>query len=359
MKIGILTYHRSHNYGALLQSIAIRLVLEKMGHEVYYVDYWPGYHRRMYAIFNIRYVIRKNFIASFLYLYRFLITYRNKKLRIMKMMQFISAYIDPYCKPMTDKFDILIYGSDQIWRKQPERVGYNPIYFGDHHIRTSRHVSYAASMGILPTDDKDKNEIRKLVAHLDYISVREAELAAMLRTLGINNVSVCLDPVLLLKQEQWNAFFKNINNNRGKYIVFYDLLPNSFSLQEIKKFAEINRLSLKIIRGEAMNKDTAAVISTATPDKFVDLIRNADFVFTSSFHGLVFAILFNRPFYASFALNSDRASSLLSVLNLENYLLDPLSPIPQVYKSIDYSAVNKRLSELRQKSLNYLYDSCK
>ena len=50
MKIGILTYHRSHNYGALLQAIATRIVLKKMGHDAYYIDYWPDYHRRMYAI---------------------------------------------------------------------------------------------------------------------------------------------------------------------------------------------------------------------------------------------------------------------------------------------------------------------
>ena len=52
MKIGILTYHRSHNYGALLQAIATRIVLKKMGHDAYYIDYWPDYHRRMYAMFN-------------------------------------------------------------------------------------------------------------------------------------------------------------------------------------------------------------------------------------------------------------------------------------------------------------------
>jgi len=48
MKIGILTYHRVPNYGALLQAIAARVILQQMGHNVHYVDYYPEYHRNKY-----------------------------------------------------------------------------------------------------------------------------------------------------------------------------------------------------------------------------------------------------------------------------------------------------------------------
>lgn len=59
MKIGILTYHRSHNYGALLQGIALREVLKRMGHEVTFIDYWPAYHRHMYALFSFPWMMSR------------------------------------------------------------------------------------------------------------------------------------------------------------------------------------------------------------------------------------------------------------------------------------------------------------
>ena len=53
MKIGILTYHRSHNYGALLQAVALRKVVEQLGHKAYYIDYFPDYHREMHKWLSI------------------------------------------------------------------------------------------------------------------------------------------------------------------------------------------------------------------------------------------------------------------------------------------------------------------
>ena len=78
MKIGILTYHRSHNYGALLQAIATRIVLKKMGHDAYYIDYWPDYHRRMYAMFNSNMLNIKHIKSSLGYLKDLILTYKNK-----------------------------------------------------------------------------------------------------------------------------------------------------------------------------------------------------------------------------------------------------------------------------------------
>lgn len=358
MKIGILTYHRSHNYGALLQAIATRIVLEKMGHKAYYVDYWPGYHKRMYVLFNIREVIRKNLISSARYIYNFIRTYNIKKERRRKMNLFISRYIEPYCKPMSAEFDILLYGSDQIWRKQPEGIGYNPVYFGVHNIKTKKHVSYAASMGILPTTDQDKLYIKKLVSNIDSISVREQDLAQLLQSLNFKDVNVSLDPTLLIHAEQWLSIFNIKNSSDNKYVLYYCLQPNAFSIQEIESFAKKRNLSLKVIITDYKEKESEKYISTSAPDKFIELFSNAEFVFTSSFHGLVFSIIFNKPFYASFQNNSGRAQSLLEYLGLSSYLLPPQSKIDENYSNIIYKEVNAKLDILRNNSLKYLQRNC-
>ena len=162
MKIGILTYHRSHNYGALLQAIALRKVLADMGHEVTFIDYWPAYHRHMYALFSFHWMMsRKGIWSKWSYLKYCFCNYSARKKRKLSFDKFISEYIEPYTSSMDESYDVVIHGSDQIWRKQPEINTYNPVYFGCHDIVARRKVSYAASIGTPPQKDEEKQIIKE------------------------------------------------------------------------------------------------------------------------------------------------------------------------------------------------------
>lgn len=354
MKIGILTYHRSHNYGALLQAVATRFVLEQMGHEVYYVDYWPDYHRRMYALVNTKILFGLNVRRTLSYLKLLCLTYKSQKRRRQVMENFIRHYIEPYCLPVDSVFDVTLYGSDQIWRKQPEMDTYNPVYFGVNDFKAKKRISYAASMGILPNSDTDREKVKELIGHLDALSVREDSLARLIHSFGVTDVRISLDPTLLLNRKQWDEVIKPKAYMGSKYALFYDLLPNSFTRSQIENFTKDHELQLKTIYGYALRKETDEEICSISADGFLDLIRNADFVFTSSFHGLVFSILYNKPFYASFSKNSGRAESILSALGLQEYLLKPQSLIPNDFKAIDYNIVSEKMDVLRVESLNYL-----
>lgn len=353
MKIGILTYHRSHNYGALLQAIATRIVINEMGHDAYYIDYWPDYHRRMYAMFNPKRLNIRHIKSSLGYLKDLILTYKNKSKRRNIMLDFIHTYIEPYCLPPDESFDAVIYGSDQIWRKQPELNDYNPIYFGDNQIKANKHIAYAASMDIFPSTTNDQSKLKHLVSHLDSISVREESLAHELRSLGISGVCSCLDPTLLLTSNEWNSLFPCCHAPQERYALFYDLQQNAFSKDEINSYVLKNNLKLKCIYGHALSKETDSDISVLSADGFIELIRNAEIVFTSSFHGLAFALIYRKPFWASFEKNSARAISLLKDLNLTEHLLSCKSQIPS-QKVIDYDIVYEKLGKLKTKSLQYL-----
>ena len=120
MKIGILTYHRSHNYGALLQAIALRKVLSDMGNEVFFIDYWPNYHRHMYALFSVKWLInRPGRKSKLLYIKDCLLHCSVRKQRKQNFDLFISHFILPYISSCDDSYDVIVHGSDQIWRKQP------------------------------------------------------------------------------------------------------------------------------------------------------------------------------------------------------------------------------------------------
>ena len=93
MKIGILTYHRSHNYGALLQAIALRKVLTGMGHDVTYVDYWPDYHRHMYSLINLEHLKELGIRGKCRYVKNIVMTLPYRKERMENFRSFISGHI--------------------------------------------------------------------------------------------------------------------------------------------------------------------------------------------------------------------------------------------------------------------------
>ena len=356
MKIGILTYHRSHNYGALLQAIALRYVLEQMGHQATFIDYWPAYHRHMYMVFSWHAMMQKRSKKSkFRYLQNCIMNWAARIERIERFAAFIRKYIEPHLSSMDENYDVVVHGSDQIWRKQPEMREYNPVYFGDNGIQTNKNISYAASMGVLPQTDDDFSKLKSLISHLNSISVRESGLKDVVHKLGFES-TLCLDPTLLLSVEQWKKIIPFVPSHGGGYVLYYYLQDNVFDKSEIIKFTKANKLRLITIYSKAIKRNTSDEITTADPEQFLSLIAGAKFIFTSSFHGLAFSLLFHKPFYASFKKNAGRASSLLSALGLDYRLLSPCSSIPNEDTTIDYNHVDSQLASMRQESLQYLQE---
>lgn len=350
MKIGILTYHRSHNYGALLQAIALRKVLADMGHQVTYIDYWPAYHRHMYALFSFHWLMsRKGFKGKEKYLMSSINNRVYHKKRKENVEKFISEFIVPFLSSTNETYDVIVHGSDQIWRKQPEIDNYNPVYFGKHQIKAKWKISYAASMGILPQNNADKATVKRYLSSLDCISVRESNLHKFVMDIGYPKVSINLDPTLLLKKGFWVDYFGLAMNSITPYALYYKI-QNSFDEAELRQYAKSKGLQLKIIHSRARCKESEVNITTASPMQFLQLIYGATIVFTSSFHGLAFSLIFHKPFYASFTKNEGRAKSLLQQCRLDDHLLVPKSAIPSA-DSIDYLNVDSVLDKLRRESI--------
>lgn len=354
MKIGILTYHRSHNYGALLQAIALRVVLQDMGHEVLYVDYWPDYHKSLYAPVSFYQLMHKSPRLSLSYL-RDRMTHISPILKRYRTFQtFIRQYITPYTASTNETYDVIIHGSDQIWRKQPFIFSYNPVYFGQHAIPCQHRISYAASMGQVTTTDADRLQLRKLLSNLDSISVRESDLCQLVQSLGYP-CQLHLDPTMLLSKQRWIDIFHLQSPTDTPYALFYNLLPHSFQDEAIRQYTKAHDLQLKTIYGKGTGRNTLTNIYNADPRSLVQLIYGAQCVFTSSFHGLVFAIIFQKPFYAAFSTNGGRAQSILHSLHISDRLLPPMSStIPSDIPPLHYDLITQTFSTLQQKSLNYL-----
>ncbi len=348
MKIGILTYHCAHNYGAVLQCYALKTYLEQIGHNVTVVDYRPNYLD--YGLF----VWYKWFSPKPVKFFRKLCiqakTFAVQKRRYSAFSRFIEKYIAPKQVNLNTEnthFDCLVFGSDQIWRKNGGK--FDPIYWGDFKAaQNTKLVSYAASMGLSCLNDDEKQEIRIWLQHFSNISVRESSLKKLLSSLVDKNVDVVVDPTFLLSKDAWSRIAVSPKRKRP-YILIYQVIENSTAIAVAKVAAEkLNADIIEIASKIEVREVSHEVVYDASPNEFIGWIENAALVVTTSFHGTAFSVIYRKPFVSIKQHRSSdlRIESLLESCGLMDRFVDcdtwfwrpeyKTTPIPSL-KSIDYS----------------------
>ena len=304
MKIGILSYHNSVNYGAVLQILALKATLEKMGAEVSVVDY--SAIASEYGQFSLRKAIENNgairALAKFAYFN--LIAKKHIIMKKEKFEEFTREYfnLSPQYKSVDEfeknnDFDVIICGSDQIWNPEITN-GFNPMLFCDFNSDRIKKYSYAASVGdvkIISSEDK-KNEFLNLIKNFHQIAVREKELAEFISENTSFNPLVTLDPTLLLDAGEYD---KVEGNKKAKkdYVLIYQLARYPKTMEVAKQLAKENNLKIiEIINNPYIKNKNNLMEFSASPGEFVNLMKNAKYVITNSFHGTVFSIIFKKNF---------------------------------------------------------------
>lgn len=366
MKIGILTYHRAHNYGALLQAYALQTYLRKLGHKVEIIDYWPDYHAENYQLIpHFKAQSFKGKVKSILLL---TIGYS----RTLKLSRLYKKFIhEQFCVPHKPRYeskeamkeieyDVVVYGSDQIWRRSdfPLFKGYSDVYFGNYPIKVKRKITYAASMGVIDVDDEDKANIRQMLANFDAISVREEALKQLIDDITGNPVPLVLDPVFLLEKEEWlQLITQPITAIQDKYILFYQLMKSDEAILFTNRLEALYGYKVIEILGRVEPMLFGdRYLQTASPTDFISLIKNAEIIVSTSFHGVAFSLLFEKQFYAlGMKNNSGRVKSLLDKLDISHRLLSDTNQI-DLKDKIDYDKVNVKIANLIHKSKHYLLD---
>lgn len=368
-RIGIITFHRSHNYGAVLQAYALLTTLKNLGHNVEIIDYWPKYRAGHYDLFNIpnKSTINKPISVSIANkLIKRILRFPGKWKTYRKFNSFIkhrlnirnSSYHIGSDTP--DKYDVIICGSDQIWRYNFRGTyGFDDVYFAKYPLNKNvTKVSYAASMGDQDIDENTKETLSKLLENLDFISVREDSLLELVKPLTTKLPVHVLDPVFFLAEPEWKKMIKN-KANKKKYLLFYELLQNAEADNLAKKIAKERQLEIiqiKGIDGIANPLNSRNLNLSAGPIDFISLIAYADYVVSTSYHGVAFSIIFQKPFSAlGFKNNCYRIKSLLKCLGIEQCLIEKNSN--NYPADIDYTSVNVKLKEMINNSLGFLTNS--
>ncbi|MCD1653162.1 polysaccharide pyruvyl transferase family protein [Treponema zuelzerae] len=360
MKIGVMTFWWSEdNYGQLLQCFALQKYLIESGHDAFLIRYDPrnDYKKdkfRVFKILNPKLVFFK--ITSFLF---------SKKKTNRQFNTFRSDFIKStnvlyhHYKELVEHppiADMYITGSDQVWNFPDSYVRYENLinaYFLNFGASDIKRISFAASFSRQKIGKSLQAYIKPLLSKFDYVTVREIEGLSLCRSLGCNNAKLILDPTFLINSNQYPITEKKDSNL--KYIFVYLLGSKCYYPKtQIEQFASENHLGIKYVYSQGnMNKGIEASIH-----EWISLICNSEYVITNSFHGTVFAILFNKkfvslPLSSFFKEANTRLNTLLSFFQLEDSKYQDDIKVCVNYE-INWNSVNEKIIKYRD-SISYLF----
>ena len=322
MEIGILTFHRAHNYGAVLQCFALQTFLCNQGHSVRVIDYnnkmlwryykWYNPEEMRYAFSNPKKVLQRCI--------KLIIKWHKRIPRFYAFSRFQSHELNlcPVSDIFQNPFDLILIGSDQVWNTKITR-GFDPYYWGQFKRPShTRVATYAASLKEF-WGEKEQPTVYNYLQSLDAVSVREKSLAKAIVTLSpkINPV-VVPDPVLLLSAKEWERLAINPRMNIP-YVFFYQARDSERVYEVSEKIAE--RIGKRLIILSAnVNGRNSDECRNASPFAFLGWVMNADLIITSSFHVAAFSILFKKQFYCvDLEMGEDnRIKDLLAEVGLED-----------------------------------------
>lgn len=377
MKIGLVTRRAGYNFGSTLQAYALHSFLRDKGYENIIIDVKEYRLRGKFRLlaYDVAYVILK-ILGLFLHSIK-----RHKTVkRVLQFKQsrdkydkFEKKYFNitstkysrkRYLQRDFKEYDYLICGSDQIWSP----LTYNPFMFLNFaNPLQTKTISYAPSIGVSQINEH-REDIAMLINRIDYLSVREEKGKELIKDITGRDALVVLDPTLLFDQKDWISLMKDGQQKvYGDYILCYflssELLPiefiNNLQLQTNMKIINLqtNYCSVEI-KGANNRADVG-------PIEFLQLIQNAKYVCTDSFHGTIFSIQFEKEFYVFNRFDdkdninqNSRINTLLKSLNLDDRLMKKMDTV-DLSMNINYVFVENILSKLREKSIKFLISSIK
>lgn len=370
MKVGILThFHKSTNYGGVLQAYALCRILNNGEHSAYQILYL----HKLSKITPER-LTPINIYKKIVLRLKRKISYKKDSLIKKKMESLFCDFRDAvphtlreYTKEnisdTVNEFDAFIVGSDQVWNPNWYDSTYMLDFVGNHRLK----MSYAASIGVDCLNENQKEIYKAKLTDFDCISVREIVAAEIISQIIDNPINVSVDPTLLLSANEWDdiASAKKI---KEKYIFLYLLGDDMSSRKLAEKFARAKGLKIVMIPdllGRYRSNDRkicADKVTDVTPNDFISLIKYAEYIITDSFHACVFSVLYKKQFYAFDRIGIQEMGSRIENLtrlfecpdhfcsskkerSIENLLS---------LEDIDYSKDHTIFEAEKERSMNYL-----
>jgi polysaccharide pyruvyl transferase WcaK-like protein len=352
-KCKIVTFSNSINYGAILQAYALQEVCSRFA-DVQIINYkYESQKPKVKTPYakKILYIVKKFLSKNFLYFMKNSKVERDKK----RLLKHTKSYTNSTIKNIEQKDTVFIVGSDQVWNCNIHNM--DGVFFLDFVIDGKAKNSYAASFGIDHVPDKYFDDYKNFLKDFNKIAVRESQGQSLVKELIGKDVDVTLDPTLLLDKDNWNSLLSNEIKKEEPYILIYTLERSNSLLKFAEMLSKKYNMKIKYLSTSLRKQINAEVIYSAGPIDFIRLFSNASYIVTNSFHGTVFSINFNKPFFVELLINSHKVNSrlehILNVLDLNERKIEN-GECKNLDKAINYEVVNKTLNELKKDSLSYI-----
>lgn len=379
-KVGIVSCYFKHNYGSMLQAYATQQVLDNMGIENETinidenVDFANGKKKYyMTQITNFTFIKSKLGMIKLKFdkkLKKDLgknISIRDKKYKEFEQKFRLTSPYKTYAE-LTEKckdYSSVLVGSDQLWLPVNVVADYYTLNWVPDDVNK---ISLATSFGVSTVPDKYKESYKTFLNRIDNLSVRESAGVKLVGELSDKKATLACDPTLLLTKQEWMEIQQKERIIKDKYILCYFLGNNI----EHRKFAErlkektgykivsLNHADEYVKYSDIFADETPYNIG---PAEWINLIRNAEYVCTDSFHGTVFSIINNTKFFTferysnknSKVSTNSRIYSLLEIVNLKERILSGTENVDDVLKyNIDFDKVNTKLADFRNESKAFL-----
>lgn len=362
MKTATITYHAAHNYGAMLQAYALQQTLLSLGVENVIINYRSPAQRKHYPkVDDHPFSSFSHFAGWALHggpFSRLHTKYRRFEAFLKEDLALTKEYTDPsQLSEAGIGADLYIAGSDQIWNTGMQ--DYDDVYFLPF-VQNRPKISYAACLRLRPEEEADPaflDRIRCRLAGFDAVSVRDEASRSVASDLSGQEVQVHPDPTLLFDRTVWERKAGDRPLVKGPYVFVY----NPYTIKEMDDLALAagRQLGMKVLLSD-MTSDLNAYFRmkkylSCGPWEFVNLVRHAAFVVTASYHGVIFSLLFHRPFYA-LDCGDGRNISLLEQTGMSDRLVSPENVRIKIagMTDADFAGADARILKARQQGLEYL-----
>lgn len=366
-----------HNYGSLLQTYALQRFIKKNNYESEILYYSENYAKKLIRLANLSY-----FIAKFKVVFRNIFfriihqqLYNKIKLRRNIFYKFINERL-----VLTDRIDgrkeleekiknynIVLLGSDQVFHPGNFLMDYFTLTFVPDKIKK---IAFAPSFGVSKIPNYQKKKTKFYLNRFDNLSVREKSGQKLISDLIGKEAPIVCDPTLLIDNADWEELSGGKRIVCENYIFCYFLGANRRHREFANKFKKETGYIIvalqhldEFVKGDLEFSDRA--FFDVDPFNFLNLISNADYVLTDSFHATIFSIIFKKNFFVfnrysgttNLSTNT-RISSILESFDLADRRLDGTEDITNCINiKIDYSCVVSELKKLRDFSQKYLLDA--
>ena len=361
MKIDIVTLHRAQNYGSVLQAFALQKQIEKLGHQAYILDYYPERYTNKGLLKRLKNKSSRFNNPLVLLIAKLLIypSYLKKGIQFNKFMHYLNLEKPSFATNeegmgrFTDA-DAYCAGSDPIWNSHWNE-GVEKALFLDFVPKGKLCLSYAASIGLSNIPANEIDETKLLLDKFEFLSLREDKGVELVRELGRTDAVQCLDPTLLMSKEEWSLYADD--SYKGKeYVLTYNLHHDPEIDKCAKAIASKYHLQIRNISYNWHDIVRHGHLDWCpTVEGFLGLIKNAKYVVADSFHATAFSIIFEKPFVViTPEVASSRLSSLLKMLELDDYNINKFTSLKVIEQPIDYIRVKSIIATKQRESISFL-----